>query len=324
MDRRRWRVAGRRYHPTVTAIPVTLLWGENGFLLREAALQLLTDVRATEVDAVEWHGTELHDLATPSLFGETRALLVTDCRGLSKDALGALAAYLSAPDPDARLVLTCTVAERGKVPAALHKVVDPIGEVRQVQVPRKEIEPWLVQRAKGAGLELTAPAARALVQTLGEDLGQLAAAVEQLASAFRGQKVTPAQVHQQFRGLGEQKTWDLCDRAFAKDLSGAIRALRSIEENGDEALMVLGGIAVRVRDLLKVRSLPDRLGPSQLAREAGLRFDWQARRYQQQARNFTLAELVAIHDRIAEADRALKSGAPGDVVMPVLIAAIAA
>jgi DNA polymerase III subunit delta len=311
-----------RYHPTVTG--VTLLWGENGFLLREAALELLGDVRATEIDATEWQGTELQDLATPSLFGDVRALLVTDSRGLSKEALAALGAYLTVPDPDARLVLTCTVAERGKVPAALHKIVDPVGDIRQVQVQRKEIEPWLIQRAKRAGLELTAPAARALVQTLGEDLGQLAAALEQLANAFRGQKVTPAQVHQQFRGLGEQKTWDLCDRAFAKDLAGAIRALRSIEENGDEALMVLGGIAVRVRDLLRVRSLPERLGPSQVAREAGLRFEWQARRYQQQAKNFSLEELVTIHDRIADADRALKSGAPGDVVMPVLIAAIAA
>jgi DNA polymerase III subunit delta len=308
----------------VSTSPVTLLWGDDGFLLREAALERLGDVRATEVDAADWQGTELQDLATPSLFGEVRALLVSDCRGLSKDALGALAGYLSAPDPDAQLVLTCTVAERGKPPAALLKVVDPVGEVRQVQVARKEIEPWLVQRAKKVGLELTAPAARALVGTLGEDLGQLAAAVEQLADAFPSQKVTPAQVHQQFRGLGEQKTWDLCDRAFAKDLPGAIRALRSIEENGDEALMVLGGIAVRVRDLLRVRSLPDRLGPSQVAREAGLRFEWQARRYQQQARNFTLEELVSIHDRVADADRALKSGAPGDVVMPVLIAAIAA
>jgi DNA polymerase III subunit delta len=311
-----------RYHPTVTG--VTLLWGENGFLLREAALELLGDVRATEIDTTEWQGTELQDLATPSLFGDVRALLVTDSRGLSKEALAALGAYLTVPDPDARLVLTCTVAERGKVPAALHKIVDPVGDIRQVQVQRKEIEPWLIQRAKRAGLELTAPAARALVQTLGEDLGQLAAALEQLANAFRGQKVTPAQVHQQFRGLGEQKTWDLCDRAFAKDLAGAIRALRSIEENGDEALMVLGGIAVRVRDLLRVRSLPERLGPSQVAREAGLRFEWQARRYQQQAKNFSLEELVTIHDRIADADRALKSGAPRDVVMPVLIAAIAA
>lgn len=305
--------------------PVTLLWGEDSFLLREAALELLgDDVRAVEVDAADWQGTELHDLATPSLFGEPRALLVTNCRSLSKDALGAIGAYLAAPDPEAPLVLACTVAERGKPPAALQKLVQPMGEIRQVQVPRKEIEPWLVQRAKKAELDLTAPAARALVQTLGEDLGQLAAAVQQLANAFPGQKVTPAQVHQQFRGLGQQKTWDLCDRAFTKDLPGAIRALRSIEESGDEALMVLGGIAVRVRDLLRVRALPDRLALTQVARQAGLRFEWQARRYQQQARNFTLEELVVIHDRVSDADRALKSGAPGDVVMPVLIVAIAA
>ena len=76
------------------------------------------ELRSTEVDAGEWQGGELQDLATPSLFGEPRALLVTDCRSLPKDALGELAAYLSAPDPDAPLVLACTTAERGKPPAA--------------------------------------------------------------------------------------------------------------------------------------------------------------------------------------------------------------
>ncbi len=304
--------------------PVILLWGEDAFLLREAALQLLGDLRATEVDAGEWQGGELQDLATPSLFGEPRALLVTDCRSLPKDALGELAAYLSAPDPDAPLVLACTTAERGKPPAALVKIVEPVGEVRQVQIQRKELEPWLVQRAKAAGLELTPPAARALVETLGEDIGQLAAAVEQLTGAFQGQQITPALIHAQFRGLGEQKSWDLCDRAFGKDLPGAIRSLRSIEEGGDDALMVLGAIAARLRDLMRVRALPDRLPPAQLAKQAGLRFEWQARRYQQQARNFSLERLVAIHQEVAETDRALKSGAPGEVVMPVLIASIAA
>jgi DNA polymerase-3 subunit delta len=303
---------------------VILLWGEDAFLLREAALQLLGDLRATEVDAGEWQGSELQDLATPSLFGEPRALLVTDCRSLPKDAIGELAAYLSAPDPIAPLVLTCTTAERGKPPAALVKMVEPVGQVRQVQIQRKELEPWLVQRAKTAGLELTPPAARTLVDTLGEDIGQLAAAVEQLQGAFQGQQITPKQIHQQFRGLGEQKTWDLCDKAFGKDLPGAIRSLRSIEEGGDDPLMILGGIAARLRDLMRVRALPDRLPPAQLAKEAGLRFDWQARRYQQQARNFSLEQLVAIHQQVAETDRALKSGAPGDVVMPVLIASIAA
>jgi hypothetical protein len=87
--------------------------------------------------------------------------------------------------------------------------------------------------------------------------------------------------------------------------------------------MVLGGIASRLRDLVKVRSQPDRLPPAELAKRTGLRFDWQARRYREQARRFSMADLVTIHGRITEADRALKSGATGDLVMPTLIAAIA-
>jgi hypothetical protein len=60
-----------------------------------------------------------------------------------------------------------------------------------------------------------------------------------------------------------------------------------------------------------------------VAKEAGLKFDWQARRYQQQARNFSLGELVRLHGRVTEADRAMKSGATGSVIMPALVTAIA-
>ncbi len=309
---------------TPTPDAVTLLWGEDAFLLREAALAVFGELHPVEVDAADWQGGELQDLATPSLFGERRALLVNDARSLTKDAMGELAAYLAAPDPDAPLVICCQVAERGKVPAALDKLVKPVGKVRQVAIQRKELEPWLVQRGKGMGVDLAPPGARALVETLGEEPGQLAAALEQLAGAYPGDRITPQLVAQQFRGLGDQKVWDLCDRAFARDLPGAIRSLRSIEAGGDDPLKTLGGISSRLRDLIRVRALPDRLPPAQVAKAAGLRFDWQARRYQQQARNYTMGRLVDLHARVTEADRALKSGATGDVVMPTLIAAIAA
>ena len=301
-----------------------LLWGDDAFLLRDAALELLGDLRATEVDAADWQGGELQDLATPSLFGEPRALLVSDVRSLPKDAMAELATYLAAPDPDAPLVLCCTTAERGKPPAALLKLVEPIGTVSQVAVARKDLEGWVLQRAHRHALDLSPPAARVLVDTIGVETARLAAAVQQLASAFAGQRVGPAQVHQQFRGLGEQKTWDLCDKAFGRDLPGAIRSLRAIEESGDEALMVLGGIASRVRDLIRVRSLPERLPAGEVAKRAGLRFDWQARRYLQQARHYTVEDLVRLHERITEVDRALKSGGTADVIMPTLITEIAA
>ena len=301
-----------------------LLWGDDAFLLRDAALELLGELKPTEVDAADWQGGELQDLATPSLFGEPRALLVTDLRSLPKDAMTELGAYLAAPDPASTLVLCCTTAERGKPPAALLKMVEPVGEVRQVAVARKDLEGWVLARAGGHALDLSPQGARALVGTVGVETAQLVAAVEQLATAFPAQKVGPAQVHEQFRGLGEQKTWDLCDKAFARDLPGAIRSLRAIEEGGDEAIMVLGGIASRLRDLIKVRSLPERLPAGEVAKRAGLRFDWQARRYLQQARTYPLEELVRRHGRITEVDRALKSGATADVIMPTLIAEIAA
>jgi DNA polymerase III subunit delta len=307
----------------VKTAPVTLLWGEDTFLVREAALALLGSTKATEVDAAEWQGGELQGLATPSLFGEPRALLINDAKSLRKDTLEEISRYLESPDPDATLVLASVVAERGKVPAGLQKLVGSIGEVRKVDIARKELEPWLVARAKQRGLDLAIPGARALVETLGPEPGQLVAALEQLQDAFAGQRVGSREIAQQFRGLGEQKTWDLCDRAFGKDLPGAIRSLRAIEEGGDDPLMVLGGIAARLRDLMKVRSLPERMPPAEVAKEAGLRFDWQARRYQQQARNFSMAHLVALHDAITEADRALKSGAIGEVVMPTLVTSIA-
>lgn len=311
--------------PSKKTAPILLLWGEDDFLLREAAFERLGDLRPREVDAAEWQGGELADLATPSLFGEARALLVHDAKSLSKEALAELASYAAAPDPGSPLILSALVGERAKVPAALDKLVRQVGEVREVKTPqRKDLEGWVVSRARAMGLDLAIPAARALVAALGESPAELASALEQLASAFPGEKITADHVARQFRGLGEQKTWDLCDRAFGKDLPGAIRSLRSIEEGGDDPLMVLGGIAARLRDLIRVRALPERLPPAEVAQRAGLRFDWQARRYQQQARAFSMQRLVDLHGQVTEADRALKSGATGDVVMPGLIAAIAA
>lgn len=303
-------------------VPVYLLWGEDDFLLREEALRILKDVQPVEVDASEWEGGETGDLSTPSLFGDKRALLVTGCRALPEHAISEIRNYASSPEPTAVLILSARVAERGKPPAALLKLVEPVGEVRQVALAKKDLPGWVVARAKSQGVQIAPDAARALVDVMAEP-SALEQAVQQLASAFPGQRIGRSEVALQFRGFGEQKVWDLCDRAFSKNLAAAVLSLRALLDAQDDPLMILGGIASRVRDLMKVRSLPEGLSPAALAKEAGLRFDWQARRYREQAGHFTVAELEDLHDRIVEADRVLKTGGQGDVVLPVLVVAIA-
>jgi DNA polymerase-3 subunit delta len=301
-----------------------LLWGEDPFLLREAALEILGDVRASEVDGAQWEGGETSDLATPSLFGEPRALLVTNCRNLPEHAVRELAAYVQAPAPDAQLLLIAQVGERGKAPAAITKFMKGHGDVREIAVARKELPKWLAARASDKGMKLRADAAASLVDHLGESPATLDAALDQLAAAFPGQQVTKDLVAQQFRGLGEQRMWDLCDRAFGKDLPGAVRSLATLLSSApDSSLPILGVIAARLRDLLRVKAVPDSASATEVARAAGLRFDWQGRRYREDARRFSMDELIRLHGEVVEADRVMKSGSPGDVVLPVLVARIA-
>jgi DNA polymerase-3 subunit delta len=291
-------------------VSVHLLWGEDPFLLREAAAEILEGVAPVEVEGAEWRGGETSDLATPSLFGDRRALLVTHAKSLPDDAIAELRTYVQNPAPDAPLVLLAVVGERAKAPATLAKLVQPVGAIREVRVARKDLPGWVNRRAVARGVTLAPEAAAALVQ---------------LSTAFPDERVTAEVVGRQFRGLGDQHTWDLCDRAFRKDVAGAMRSLRALNESRGDPLMILGAIAARLRDLMRIRALPERMPPSEVARAAGLRFEWQARGYRDQAKRFTLEDLVQIHAEVVEADRLLKSaGADAAVVtLPMLIARIA-
>ncbi len=303
---------------------VVMLWGEHLFLLRESARELFGDVRPQEIDGAEWHGGLTGDLATPSLFGEKRGLLVANAQDLTADAAAEVGHYASAPSPDARLLLAFVVSQRSKGPPK--KVLEALGkavEVRRIAVERKELPGWVMARAKARGLSATPQGAKQLVDTLGEDPAALDQAVEQLASSHTEEGITPETVNAQFRGLGERRIWDLTDAAFTGNVAGAMRTLSALLDSGEEPLALLGGIASRLRDLIRVRALPPKTPLGEVARQAGLRFDWQARRYVEQAKRYREEDLAGIHHELVEADGILKQGGAGDVVLPSIVARIA-
>ena len=304
--------------------PAVLLWGEEPYLLRLSAAELLGDVAPVELDGADWRRGATSDLATPSLFGEERALLITSAQDLPKEALDEIGAYAAAPAEGATLILAWVVGPKAKGPPK--KVTAALGsdaEVRRVVVDRKELPRWVIERAKAIGLPATNPGASALVQTMGEDPAELDRSLEQLRGSHADVGLTPETVAAQFRGFGDRRIWELTDAAFTGDVSGALRILAALLDAGEEPLALLGGIASRLRDLIRIRSLPPRTPTAQMARAAGLRFEWQARRFADQARRYAPGRLEALHGQVAEADRLLKQGGTGDVVLPALVTAIA-
>jgi len=304
--------------------PVVLFWGEDEYLLRLAAREMLelAGAHPTEVDASEWRGAETSDLSTPSLWAERRALLVTRIQELSDTGARELAQYAADPSPDALCVLT--LVTRAKNPPPLAKAIQKAGGVlRQVAVRRQDLTRWVIERANRRGVRLSGPGAAALVQILGEDPATLDQSVEQLGVAFAGKQLGPEEVRAQFQGLGEQRVWDLCDRAFGGRAGEAMVVLRGLLEGREDPLLILGGVASRLRDLIRVRALPDRMPSADAARAAGLRFDWQLRRYREQAGRYSMAELTWLLERAVDTDRAIKGGTAGDVALAALVSAIA-
>jgi DNA polymerase-3 subunit delta len=305
--------------------PVLLVWGDNEFLVREAAREALGEVRPVELDGDDWSPEVLADLATPSLFGEARALVIVNAQDLPDEAAEELADFAADPPPDVRLVLAVVTHARAKAPPKrMATAAGPKAVVRRAAVERRDLPGWIRERARRRGVKATPGGAAALVETVGEDPAVLDQAVAQIAAASPEEGITPAAVGAQFRGFGDRRIWELCDAAFGGDPPAALRALAGMLEAREEPLAILGGIAARLRDLMRIRDLPPGMPASEMARAAGLRFDWQVRRYREQAARFSPEQLHAVHARLVEADGLLKQGGQGDVVLPVVVSSIAA
>jgi DNA polymerase III subunit delta len=303
---------------------VTLVWGDDAFLVREAALEALGPDRPQVFDAADWRPGAVADLATPSLFGEERSLLITGAQDLPEDGLAEVARHAEDPPPGTRLALAAVVTARAKAPPKkLGAAVGKGAAVRRVVVERRDLPGWVRDRARRYGVRPTGPGAVALIETVGEDPAILDQALRQVAAVAPPDGLTPQAVRAQFRGFGERRVWEVCDAAFTGDAATALRSLAGMLEAREEPLMVLGGIASRLRDLIRVRSLPPGMPPAEVARAAGLRFDWQARRYMGQARRYGEEELAGLHHDVVEADRTLKQGGSGDVVLSMLVSRIA-
>jgi len=295
-------------------VPVYLVSGHD-FLVEERLHTLKQAIDADPLSEValgpgDSPADMLAALETPSLLGGERIVVVHDADSLSRDQSEALEAYLRWPASHSILILT----SRGRTPLAA--AVQQVGEVVSLEAPRgRRLVTWIRQRARTRGLRLDDRACWALVDSVGTELRDLDAALEQLSSAVPElPSIAAADVRRVFPRLADERIYAFTDAVGDRRLAVAMEALRRLLEQGDEPLVVFGALAGQIRRMLVARSAAE--GGSRAVRDALGVPEWRAERLLRQARSYREEELVAALTALAGADVDMKSGDfPAEVVL---------
>lgn len=285
---------------------VYLLTGES-FLADEALDKIRAEAETDPLSEVVLAGdaaaSEILDaLGTPTLLGGRRLVVIRDAQDLKKDAREELERYIPNPSPSAVLVLVAS----GRTPLA--KVVEKNGAVVSLDVPKgRKLVSWLRERARERGLKLDERGAWALVDAAGNELRDLDAALDQLASGLgKGATIGATEVRRMFPRLADERIFAFTDAVGERRLPMAMTTLRRLLDQEDAPLMVFGALASHVRRLVVARTYADG-GPKAVGDALGLP-EWRAKRLHQQARSYRQEELSDAMQILAETDLEMKGG----------------
>jgi DNA polymerase III subunit delta len=296
--------------------PVTVVVGEEDLLVERAVSSVVAaagaaagppDAEGTDVHDVAAAGLppgELTNLTAPSLFGGGAIVIIRGAQDAGKDLAAEILRLAKEPAPDAVLVLTHAGGAKGK---ALLAGLISAGAAR-IDCPLVkrfgDRMDFLRGEFRRAGRKADDSGLRGLLDSVGNDLRDLAAACSQLSSDTEG-VINASVVARYYRGRAEATGFTVADRAVEGKLADALEQLRWALATGTSPVLISSALAQGVRALGRVGSVSRSKRPEALAAELGMP-PWKIDRTRQQLRGWTAAGLATAHAAVAEADAQVK------------------
>jgi DNA polymerase-3 subunit delta len=241
----------------------------------------------------------MDDALTPSLFGQTRILLVTNADKLTKGRIEELGKLQSVPNASLRVVLVTSTRKSADAWAKLFPIVE-IDSLRPADVAR-----WLMDRYK-----LTAEIARYLVDNTGTDLYQLHNEIEKLRTYIgNSRQIEPQDVDVLILRSEQFGPFELDDAVLARDYKKAVQVIGAMLDEGVEPLIVLSRIVRVWRQLFIGKSVVGRRGAKEAAAAAMVPV-WKSSDFAASCRKFEWKQLAGGFRLLLNADRAFKTSTP--------------
>jgi DNA polymerase III subunit delta len=264
----------------------------------------LTAAEAQQVRAADLAPGEFCGLVAPSLFGDGCVVVVWSVQDASKEVAAEIVSHAETPAPDVALVLTHAGGAKGK--ALLASLLSAGARKIDRPVIKRFGERLDFLRAEfgRSGRKADESGLRALLDAVGTDLRELAAACDQLAADTTG-VINQQAVARYYRGRAEASGFTVADRAFEGRLADSLEQLRWALSTGVSPVLISSALAQGVRALGRVGAAARGRSAEALAGELGMP-PWKIDRVRQQLRGWTAEGVMRAHRAVAEADAQVK------------------
>jgi DNA polymerase III subunit delta len=300
--------------PDAPPAPLTLVTGPEELLVDRAVAAVVAAAKAAD-PAVEicdlMPGTlqpgGFAELVSPSLFGEAKVVVIRGIQDLAAEQGTEIKRYLADPADQIVLVFTHPGGVKGKALLDVIKKAKPVEvDCPKLTKPGDRVA-FIRNEFRRHKRRIADEAAQQLVDAVGSDLRELAAAASQLLADTEG-TVEESTVAQYYTGQAEGSGFAVADLAVEGRLAEALIQLRFALDTGVAAVLITSALAQGVRQIGKVAAAGPGARPGDLARDLGMP-PWKIDKVRRQVRGWTPDGLTTALRAVASADAAVKGAA---------------
>jgi DNA polymerase-3 subunit delta len=309
---------------SMSIAPLTVITGNEELLIDRALKGLISsagddDTEIVTLSARALQSGQLGVATSPSLFGGAPLVVVDGVENLVQSnpdvaaALDEVMAYLSAPNPDAMVVLVHGGGNGGKGVLTAAKKAG----AATVKTPTSPSGNALRQnRAEFVKSELATFTCHAhpqtievLINAVGTKLRDLSGACAQLVSDLGvGGLLDEETVRRYYGGRVEVQGFDIADQVLAGRTAEALGLLRHARESGVPAVLVTAACGRSLRQLALVATSPRGAPADSVAALSGAP-PWKVKNLRALARDWSEPGLASAIKAVAVADTDVKTGA---------------
>ncbi|MEE2033053.1 DNA polymerase III subunit delta [Rhodococcus chondri] len=285
----------------MTDAPLHLVLGDEELLIDRAVAQIVAGVRArsgtsdlpvSRLRAGDAGVPELAELLSPSLFAEDRVVVLEAAAEAGKDAVALILDAAAAPPDGVSLVILHSGGGRAKAMVGALRQCGAEEHPCAAPVKAGERAGWVRnfvhKEFQAAGVRVAGDVEQVVIEAVGSDLRELAAACSQLV-ADTGGKIDAAAVRRYYSGKAEVTGFDVAEKAVTGDTAGALEALRWAMHRGVAHVLLADALADAVHTIARVGSA-GRGDPFALASDLGMP-PWKVKKAQAQSRGWASASI---------------------------------